>query len=123
MTLYLMEHHVTYLTVHVIRRELEELQKKVLTERETYQQTASKNSTISAVPHFNINDKFILNKEDASYTLSLEVQTSIDNILLQVREVQTSIDNILLQVREVQTSIDYILLQVRVRGRAVHVQR
>ena len=66
------------------RRELDDLQKKVLKERETYQMTASKNTTISAVPHFNINDKFMLSKEDASYTLSLEVQTSIDNILLQV---------------------------------------
>ena len=53
-------------------------------ERDNYQQTASKNSTISAVPHFNINEKFILNKDDASYSLSLEVQSSIDNILLQV---------------------------------------
>ena len=69
------------------RSEIEELQKKVLTERETYQVTAQNNKAISAVPQFNINDKFVLNREDASYTLSLEVQMAIDNILLQVREV------------------------------------
>ena len=55
-------------------------------ERDKYQVTAQKGGAISAVPHFNINDKFILSKEDASYTLSLEVQTSIDNVLLQVRD-------------------------------------
>ena len=53
-------------------------------ERKNYQQTAQKDTAISAVPYFNINDKFILNRDDASYTLSLEVQTSIDNVLLQV---------------------------------------
>ena len=67
------------------RRDLEELQRQVTQERKNYQQTAQKDTAISAVPHFNINDKFILNREDASYTLSLEVQTSIDNVLLQVR--------------------------------------
>lgn len=71
------------------------MQKKVLKERENYQQTASKNTTISAVPHFNINDKFILNKEDASYSLSVEVQTSIDNILLQVSAVCYGVCNVM----------------------------
>ena len=36
------------------------------------------------MPHFSVNDKFVLNREDASYTLSLEVQMAIDNVLLQV---------------------------------------
>ena len=54
-------------------------------EREKYQVAAQKQNAISAVPHFNINDKFLLNQEDASYTLSLEVQMAIDNVLLQVR--------------------------------------
>ena len=30
-------------------------------------------------------DKFELNREDASYTLSLELHMPIDNVLLQVR--------------------------------------
>ena len=38
---------------------------------------------ISAVPYFNINDRFSLNRDDASYTLSIEVQVAIDNVLLQ----------------------------------------
>ena len=66
------------------RTDLEELQQKVMTEREKYQQTAQSNTAISAVPSFNINDKFVLNREDASYTLSLELQMPIDNVLLQV---------------------------------------
>ena len=66
------------------RNEIEELQKQVMTEREKYHITAQSDKAISAVPHFNINDKFLLNREDASYTLSLEVQMAIDNVLLQV---------------------------------------
>ncbi|XP_056011341.1 Bardet-Biedl syndrome 7 protein homolog isoform X4 [Ostrea edulis] len=66
-----------------LRGELEELQQKVMTEREKYQQTATSKTAISAVPHFDINDKFVLNREDASYTLSLELQLPIDNVLLQ----------------------------------------
>ena len=57
----------------------------MITEREKYQQTAQSNTAISAVPSFNIKDKFVLNREDASYTLSLELQMPIDNVLLQVR--------------------------------------
>lgn len=66
------------------RKEIEELQKQVLTERENYQVTAQSKKAISAVPHFNINHKFVLNREDASYTLILELQMAIDNVLLQV---------------------------------------
>ena len=64
---------------------MDDLQQKVTTEREKYQQSASSKTAISAVPGFNINDKFVLNREDASYTLSLELQLPIDNVLLQVR--------------------------------------
>lgn len=70
------------------RGELEELQQKVMTEREKYQQTATSKTAISAVPHFDINDKFVLNREDASYTLSLELQLPIDNVLLQVGNIK-----------------------------------
>lgn len=55
-----------------------------MAEREKYQQTAHSNTAISAIPSFYINDKFVLNREDASYTLSLELQIPIDNVLLQV---------------------------------------
>ena len=75
-----------YVSICLIHRsEIEDLQKRVLVERDHYQVTAQNKKAISAVPHFNINDKFVLNREDASYTLSLEVQMAIDNVLLQVR--------------------------------------
>ncbi|XP_052091576.1 Bardet-Biedl syndrome 7 protein homolog isoform X4 [Mytilus californianus] len=66
-----------------LKQELDNLQQKVSTEREKYQQSAGSKTAISAVPGFNINDKFVLNREDASYTLSLELQLPIDNVLLQ----------------------------------------
>ena len=38
---------------------------------------------VSAIPKLNINDRFTLSQADASYNLSLEVQTAIDHVLLQ----------------------------------------
>ncbi|XP_048473512.1 Bardet-Biedl syndrome 7 protein isoform X2 [Rhincodon typus] len=66
-----------------IRVELEQLQMKVLQEREKYQQSAQSSAAVSAVPVFSVNDKFTLNRDDASYSLTIEVQTAIDNVLLQ----------------------------------------
>ncbi|XP_075866756.1 BBSome complex member BBS7 isoform X3 [Microcebus murinus] len=66
-----------------LRSELEHLQYKVLQERENYQQYSQSSKAKSVVPSFSINDKFTLNKDDASYTLILEVQTAIDNVLIQ----------------------------------------
>lgn len=66
------------------RAELEQLQVKVLQGREQYQQTSQSSTAVSAVPVFSINDKFTLCQDDASYCLTLEVQTAIDNLLLQV---------------------------------------
>ncbi|XP_060707336.1 Bardet-Biedl syndrome 7 protein isoform X2 [Hemiscyllium ocellatum] len=66
-----------------IRVELEQLQMKVLQEREKYQQSAQSSGAVSAVPIFSVNDKFTLNRDDASYCLTMEVQTAIDNVLLQ----------------------------------------
>lgn len=63
--------------------EIEELQTRVAEERERYQQTAHSETAVSAVPPFNINDRFLLSHDDASYTLSIEVQMPIDTILLQ----------------------------------------
>lgn len=67
------------------RAELEQLQAKVMQGREKYQQSSQSSTAVSTVPVFSINDKFTLCQEDASYTLTLEVQTAIDNLLLQVR--------------------------------------
>lgn len=67
------------------RAEIEELQKNVNQERDNYQMLAQSDSGgVSAVPFFNINDQFHLRHEDASYVLSIEVETAIDNVLLQV---------------------------------------
>ncbi|XP_043917464.1 Bardet-Biedl syndrome 7 protein [Protopterus annectens] len=69
--------------IATLRTELEQLQMKVLHEREKYLQSAQSSTAISAVPMFNVNDKFTLNRDDASYSLILEVQTAIDNVLVQ----------------------------------------
>ncbi|XP_038625212.1 Bardet-Biedl syndrome 7 protein isoform X1 [Tachyglossus aculeatus] len=66
-----------------LRDELDNLQFKVQQEREKYQQSAQSSTAISTVPTFSVNDKFTLNKDDASYSLILEVQTAIDNVLVQ----------------------------------------
>ena len=69
------------------RSELEHLQFKVLQERENHQQSSQSSKAKSTVPSFSINDKFTLNKDDASYSLVLEVQTAIDNVLIQVSRI------------------------------------
>ena len=38
---------------------------------------------MSAIPRLSINDAMTLNQSDASYMLSLECQTAVDNVLLQ----------------------------------------
>lgn len=66
-----------------LKEEIEELQHTVQQERDKYQQSTQSEEGISAIPQLQINDKFTLNKNDASYTLNLECQTAIDNVLLQ----------------------------------------
>ncbi|KAG8454093.1 hypothetical protein GDO86_000653 [Hymenochirus boettgeri] len=66
-----------------LRSELEQLQFKVLQEREKYQHSSQSVTAVSAVPVFSVNDKFTLNQDDASYSLILEVQMAIDNVLIQ----------------------------------------
>lgn len=61
------------------------MQLQVQKERENYQLAAQSDiGGVSAVPYFSINDMFQLSHEDASYLLTLEVQTAIDNVLIQV---------------------------------------
>lgn len=67
-----------------LREEVEQLEQKVARERENYQlSTYSEKGALSAVPYFGINDSFVLNRDDASYSLSIEVQTAIDVVMLQ----------------------------------------
>ncbi len=68
------------------RAEIDQLQGQVNDERERYQsasQNPSSAAMVSAIPKLSINDRFTLSQADASYNLSLEVQTAIDNVLLQ----------------------------------------
>ncbi|XP_063046463.1 Bardet-Biedl syndrome 7 protein [Engraulis encrasicolus] len=73
----------TQAKVAALRAELEQLQVKVLQGREKYQQSSQSSTAVSAVPVFSVNDKFTLCQDDASYSLTLEVQSAIDNLLLQ----------------------------------------
>ncbi len=93
-----------------LRTEIETLQMQINHERERYQLQASQppppsssdvmgdgesptpsasassstsSGPLSAIPRISINDRFTLSQADASYNLSLEAQTAVDNILLQ----------------------------------------
>ena len=75
--------------LEALRQEVEGLEAQVDVAKEQYQQTASsakeKMEVLSALPQFPINDKFVLNQDEAWYTLSIELQSSIDTVVLQVR--------------------------------------
>jgi Bardet-Biedl syndrome 7 protein len=66
-----------------LKEEMDRLQNNVLKMRETYQQTLNNSKTLSQLKMFQINEKFELNRDDASYTLSIEAEVPIDNVLLQ----------------------------------------
>ncbi|XP_044749136.1 Bardet-Biedl syndrome 7 protein homolog [Coccinella septempunctata] len=67
-----------------LRNEIDDLQRKVAKEREKYQSsTQSIFDEYSAIPLLAVNDSFILDKQYSTYTLTIEVPTAIDNILLQ----------------------------------------
>lgn len=44
----------------------------------------SGSNALSALPQFEINDKFVLNQDEAWYTLSIELQSPIDMVVMQV---------------------------------------
>lgn len=67
-----------------LRMELEELQQRVNLERERYQNATQTDHGLSAVPVFPINDRFALSREEAAYSLTIELQVPIDYVLLQV---------------------------------------
>lgn len=75
-------------SIYSNREEITSLEDKVSQARERYQQTviAAKNDTsaLSALPQFPIHDKFVLNQDEAWYTLSIEIQLPIDTVMLQV---------------------------------------
>ena len=67
---------------------MESLEARVSQAKERYQDTvySAKDSreTLSALPQFPVNDKFVLNQDEAWYTLSIELQVPIDTVMLQV---------------------------------------
>ena len=56
--------------------------------KEQYHHTlssATSTDTLSALPQFALNDKFVLNQDECWYTLSIELQVCIECVVLQVR--------------------------------------
>ena len=72
---------------------MEGLESRVTQARERYQQTvlSAKDSreTVSALPSFPVNDRMVLNQDEAWYTLSIETQVPIETVMLQVRTLAT----------------------------------
>ena len=73
--------------VCVARQEVAGLEAKVSGAKEQYHLTlasAKAADTLSALPQFALNDKFVLNQDECWYTLSLELQVPIECVILQV---------------------------------------
>ena len=75
--------------VCVTREEIGSLESKVEKAKESFLQTvdeASESSaaTVAMLPAFEVNDRFLLNQDEAWYTLSIEIQVPLDVVLLQV---------------------------------------
>ena len=66
-----------------LKEELDKLQSNVMRMRDVYQSTLNNSNSLSQLKTFQINDKFDLNRDDASYTLLIEAEVPIDNVLLQ----------------------------------------
>ncbi|CAH2006494.1 unnamed protein product [Acanthoscelides obtectus] len=67
--------------IHKLRVDIEDLKTKILKEREKYQtSTQSFYNELSAIPLLTVNERFILDRESATYTLSIGIPTPIDFI-------------------------------------------
>lgn len=66
-----------------LKLELEEIHKNVLQQREKFQNSGLNKSLMSSINNFPMNTRFVLNGEEACYLLSVELQSPIDNILIQ----------------------------------------
>uniref|UniRef100_A0AC34GRH9 Uncharacterized protein n=1 Tax=Panagrolaimus sp. ES5 TaxID=591445 RepID=A0AC34GRH9_9BILA len=70
--------------VQQLKSELEELELKVREERERYEETTNGNpESLTTVPPFSINDRFVLDKETSCYLLAIELVIPIEYIVLQ----------------------------------------
>jgi Bardet-Biedl syndrome 7 protein len=77
--------------VQQMQTELEELESKVKEERERFQEMLQQDPgdgkgkpAMDTGTFFHVNDRFVLNKELACYTLSLELVIPIEYVFLQV---------------------------------------
>ena len=66
------------------RNEVEEIQRRLMQTRERYQEAIKTNThALSTIREFRVNDRFELNRDDATYNLAIESEIPIDNVLLQ----------------------------------------
>uniref|UniRef100_T1IBT8 Uncharacterized protein n=1 Tax=Rhodnius prolixus TaxID=13249 RepID=T1IBT8_RHOPR len=66
------------------RNEIEGIERTVVKERARYQLATQEDSVgISVIPYLNISDKMTLIKDESLFQLTIEMETAIDNILLQ----------------------------------------
>ena len=77
--------------LETLRQEVEGLEAKVDLARDHYHQRVLSPESgltadaVSASPVFPINDHFVLNHDEAWYTLTIELQAPIEMIVLQVK--------------------------------------
>ncbi|CAE1234860.1 BBS7 [Acanthosepion pharaonis] len=69
--------------LNALRQELEEIHKNVLQQREKFQNSGLDKCSVSSINNFHMNTRFVLNGDEACYLLSVELQSPIDNILIQ----------------------------------------
>ncbi|CAF1147012.1 unnamed protein product [Rotaria sp. Silwood1] len=70
--------------IEELKNEIEELQRKLLTTHDRYHEAIKSNTNaISTIREFRVNDRFELNRDDATYNLTIESEIPIDNVLLQ----------------------------------------
>eukprot|EP00741_Cyanophora_paradoxa_P006490 tig00001003_g6283.t1 len=68
-------------SIQSLRGDLDKLRGQVGQARDKY--LKSTQDVVAVAPAFKVNDKFVLSGEDASYTLTIEIQTPIDVVALQ----------------------------------------
>ncbi|GAB1601669.1 Bardet-Biedl syndrome 7 protein homolog isoform X2 [Argonauta hians] len=66
-----------------LKQELEEIQKNVLKQKSKFQDSTNLKNVLLNQYALPVKTSFILNKDDASYHLSIELQVPIENILVQ----------------------------------------
>lgn len=70
--------------LHKLRAEIYELEQAIARERERYQLSTQALSTgLSAIPMLPVNDSMLLCQDDATYSLTIEIPTPIEHVLLQ----------------------------------------